>query len=235
MASTVNRHRSKRTGRRAGAQRTCAGCRRRLSREASIRLVIGGNGKVLPDLYGRLPGRGVHLCPDVRCLTKANETRALGRVLRGAARIEDPEELAMDLIAACERQIKALLAVSARSGWLVKGQEALERALNAGQVALVLVAQDATGGARERLENLAKARRIPARRILTTADLACYHHDKPIAYLGVVHRGVAQRMVTELDRMQQLCGSMEAEESETCGHLTPTDDCGKMPQQPPGR
>jgi hypothetical protein len=50
-----------------------------------IRLVALADGppwKVVPDLTGRMPGRGAHLHPTQTCLDHAERRRALPRALR---------------------------------------------------------------------------------------------------------------------------------------------------------
>jgi predicted RNA-binding protein YlxR (DUF448 family) len=65
--------------------RTCVGCREHAAKSELIRLVAVADGpswKVVPDLTGRMPGRGAHLHPTQTCLDHAERRRALPRALR---------------------------------------------------------------------------------------------------------------------------------------------------------
>ncbi|UBU15563.1 YlxR family protein [Nonomuraea gerenzanensis] len=68
-------------GGRAVPQRTCVGCRAREAKSELLRLVRV-EGQVVPDLRGRLPGRGASLHPSVSCLELAERRRAFPRAFR---------------------------------------------------------------------------------------------------------------------------------------------------------
>ena len=65
--------------------RTCVGCRERATKSDLVRLVAvvdGSSWSVVPDLTGRMSGRGAHLHPSQTCLELAVRRRALPRALR---------------------------------------------------------------------------------------------------------------------------------------------------------
>lgn len=66
---------------RAGPLRTCVGCRARAAKTDLLRVVMIED-VVVPDPRGRLPGRGAHLHPDLRCLDRAERRRAFARAFR---------------------------------------------------------------------------------------------------------------------------------------------------------
>jgi uncharacterized protein len=72
--------------RRADPVRTCIGCRVRSAKSDLLRIVAvreqTGSPRLVPDLRGRLPGRGAHLHPTPDCLALAERRRAIGRALR---------------------------------------------------------------------------------------------------------------------------------------------------------
>ncbi|MFI6325947.1 YlxR family protein [Nonomuraea sp. NPDC050556] len=65
----------------AGPLRTCVGCRVRTAKSELLRLVLVED-QVIPDLRGRLPGRGASLHPDLGCLELAERRRAFPRAFR---------------------------------------------------------------------------------------------------------------------------------------------------------
>ena len=62
-------------------QRQCMGCRERKAKKELIRVVRGTDGVVSLDFSGKLNGRGAYLCPDIRCLQKAQKAKSLERSL----------------------------------------------------------------------------------------------------------------------------------------------------------
>jgi predicted RNA-binding protein YlxR (DUF448 family) len=57
------------------------GCKRREVKSGLLRLVVEGD-MIVPDIRGRLPGRGAYLHPDLECLERAEGRRAFPRVFR---------------------------------------------------------------------------------------------------------------------------------------------------------
>ncbi|NMB76662.1 MAG: YlxR family protein [Myxococcales bacterium] len=199
----------KRSGRRAGPIRTCLGCRRKLAHGASIRLVAGPDGAVLPDLTGRLPGRGARLCPDPACIRRALETGALRRALEANLRPPPWEELLETLRAAQERQARSILGAAGSGGFLVTGHDAVRRRLNGGGLALLLLAPDAGEALRREMLELCKLRTVPWRELTVGLALPSRAEHRPFAVGGILHRGLARSLATHLDNWKRLLSSPE--------------------------
>ncbi len=69
-----------------GPQRTCIGCRQVKPKAELLRLVRGGDGRVVVDRHRMAAGRGAYACPTVQCLGNALVAGRLARALRGAPR-----------------------------------------------------------------------------------------------------------------------------------------------------
>ena len=67
--------------------RTCVGCRVRGPKPELIRVVVVG-AECVPDLLGRLPGRGAYVHPDPACVELAERRRAFPRALRAPGPLE---------------------------------------------------------------------------------------------------------------------------------------------------
>ncbi|MBO4273821.1 MULTISPECIES: YlxR family protein [Microbispora] len=68
-------------GCRAVPLRTCVGCRVRTVKSELLRLVVVED-VIVPDVRGRLPGRGASMHPSPRCLELAERRRAFPRAFR---------------------------------------------------------------------------------------------------------------------------------------------------------
>ncbi|MGI5269888.1 YlxR family protein [Nonomuraea sp. CA-218870] len=77
----MRRHGNLEYGCHAAPQRTCVGCRVRTDKSELLRLVLVED-QVVPDLRGRLPGRGASLHPSMSCLELAERRRAFSRAFR---------------------------------------------------------------------------------------------------------------------------------------------------------
>lgn len=60
--------------------RRCVGCMESKPKRELIRLVAS-DGDVRIDLTGKANGRGIYLCPNTECFTKARKKKAIGRGL----------------------------------------------------------------------------------------------------------------------------------------------------------
>lgn len=65
----------------SGPVRTCVGCRARAGKATLLRVVAVGD-TLVPDLAGRLPGRGASVHLDLQCVDLAEKRRAFPRALR---------------------------------------------------------------------------------------------------------------------------------------------------------
>lgn len=60
--------------------RRCVGCMESKQKRELIR-IVASDGVPRIDLTGKANGRGIYLCPDAECFTKARKKKAIGRGL----------------------------------------------------------------------------------------------------------------------------------------------------------
>jgi uncharacterized protein len=76
------------TSRPVSPTRTCVGCGVRAARSELIRLVAASD-EIVPDVAGRLDGRGAYLHLSLACLERAQRRKAFSRALRLPAALPD--------------------------------------------------------------------------------------------------------------------------------------------------
>ena len=111
------------------------------------------SGQVIPDLGGKLPGRGAWVFPRRELIEKLE--RQPGRL---AHALRDPIEVSglLDRVReAMERSALEGLSIAAASGSLVGGHDRLRAALLGGDVQLVVVAEGASERTMESLRQVA--------------------------------------------------------------------------------
>lgn len=127
-------------------ERRCIVTRASGSKAGLIRFVIGPDADVVPDLAGRLPGRGIWVSADAGTVrlaaTKGHFARAAKQSVRAAP------DLAERVEALLVRQVIDLLAMARKAGRAVAGLEKTKAALVAGDAALLVQAHD--GSVREK-------------------------------------------------------------------------------------
>lgn len=129
-------------------ERRCIVTRETGPKAGLIRFVAGPEGEVLPDLAGRLPGRGFWVAADAAVLDRA---AAKGYFARAAkAPLRAPADLTARTGALLAARVVELLAMARKAGRAVAGLEKTKAALVSGEAGLLLQAAD--GSARERAQ-----------------------------------------------------------------------------------
>ncbi|WP_430445806.1 DUF448 domain-containing protein [Sphingorhabdus contaminans] len=116
-------------------------------RAALIRLALGPDGSVAPDLFAKAPGRGAWIGVDHAELSKAQAKGKLAGLLRRAFKtdkIEIIDDLAGRIDRGLEKAFLDRLGLEARAGHLILGAEKIDTASRSGQVRLLLHASDAS-------------------------------------------------------------------------------------------
>jgi uncharacterized protein len=137
------------------SERTCILSRRTASREELIRLALGPDGHVAPDIRARAPGRGAWIGVGRKSLDEANAKGKLKGALARAFKtgeIEVPPDLGERIETALKAHALDRLGLEARSGTLVTGGERIETAARQGKVHLLIHAADAGDDGNRRLD-----------------------------------------------------------------------------------
>jgi len=111
-----------------------------------IRVVGGPGDEVVPDIAGRLPGRGMWVSADAAVLDRAS---GKGYFSRAAKRpLKAPADLATRVEALLVARVVDLVALARKAGEALAGFEKTKAALVSGEAVLLLQAAD--GSVRER-------------------------------------------------------------------------------------
>jgi predicted RNA-binding protein YlxR (DUF448 family) len=136
-------------------ERTCVLTRRTAERGELIRLALGPDGQVAPDVRARAPGRGAWIGVDRQTLDAAQAKGKLRGALARAFKTGDiqlPEDLGERVEAALRQAVLDRLGLEARAGNLITGSEKIEVAARRGQVRLLIHAADAADEGCRRLD-----------------------------------------------------------------------------------
>ena len=127
-------------------ERRCIVSGERAPKTDLIRLALGPDGTVAPDVRARAPGRGAWIGVDKAALELALATGKLKGALQRAfktAAVVIPDDLPARIEAALERHALDRLGLEARAGTLLTGTEKIAEAARKGTVDLLLHARDA--------------------------------------------------------------------------------------------
>jgi predicted RNA-binding protein YlxR (DUF448 family) len=136
-------------------ERTCILTRRKGTKNELIRLALGPDGSVHPDVRARAPGRGAWIGVTRADLDDANARGKLRAALQRAFKTNDVT-VSADLGERIEQALRQTaldrLGMEARAGNLINGADKVESAARAGKIALLIHAGDASEDGRRRLD-----------------------------------------------------------------------------------
>jgi predicted RNA-binding protein YlxR (DUF448 family) len=191
-----------------GPFRRCLVTRERLPKEAMIRFVLGPDRQLVPDLDGRLPGRGMWLSAKADVLERAATRGAFAKAARGAVHL--PPDLRVRIEDGLRRRVRDRIGLARRAGQAVCGWHAVREWMQAGRVALLVEAADGSPAERARLLG---GRALPVVSPLDAAELGGVFSRDHAVHAAVAPGKLAEAIAAEAARLQGLAADGRAEQA----------------------
>ena len=179
-------------------QRTCVGCRRVADQADLIRIAASPDGRLVPDPVRKLPGRGAYLCGRRECVERAVKRGALARTFKRSVEAVSAEELVARIRRNLETRILSFLGVLRKAGRLAVGRETIRKALQRGQVRLLITAAD--GREATSMEQAA----VPVRRALLREELGRAVGKGPQPVIAVLDERAGRELIRWIDWKDRL-------------------------------
>jgi len=151
----------------------------------------------VPDIEGRLPGRGLWLLPRRDIVSRAVAKRLFARAARRPVAV--PAELADRVEELLARRCIDALGLCRRAGLAVAGFDRVGEALRHGRAALLLAALDGAAAGTQRLAAL--GRDLPTASVLTAAELGAAFGRERIVHAAVAGGKLCDRLRVDLARL----------------------------------
>ena len=174
-------------------------------REGLMRFVAGPDGRVVPDLAERLPGRGVWLTARRDIVETATRKGVFARGLK--TRALSDAAMADEIEALLARRVLELIGLARRAGEAVTGYEKCRAMLGAGRAGLLLHARD---GSMDGLAKLGRTDQVTVVRLFDGDELG-----RPFGRERAVHAALARG---------RLAGAVERECRRLAGFRGQTGD-----------
>lgn len=173
-----------------------------LPREGLIRFVVrppeaGEKGELVPDLEGRLPGRGLWITARRDIVDRAVAKNAFARAAQ--APVSVPADLSSRLEALLARRCIDHLGLARRAGQAVAGFEQVTAWLDRSRAGAVVEASD--GAADGQRKVLAKAGWLPAVRALAGWELGSAFGRDWIGHVALAPGRIAEGFCREANRL----------------------------------
>ncbi len=158
-------------------------------REEMLRFVAGPRNKLVFDVTGKLPGRGVWLYPLREVVQKAVSKRMFAKFL--FAPVQTTPDIMDQVEKALRDRVLSLLGLARKSGVVVFGFEAVKKAMTDKAIAMAFEAEDASTRERDKLYHHAPH----------TFICSCFSREELGRMMGqnsVVHVGILNGRAGEL-------------------------------------
>ncbi len=178
----------------AGPRRRCLVTGEERSRADLVRFVVAPDGVVVPDVDGRLPGRGMWTLARRDVVGQASARRLFARAAKQPVRAEP--DLADRVEKLLLRRCVEGLGLARRAGQAVVGFERVRDWLRLGKCGALAVAADASAESRRKLGS-----ELPVANALRSDELGAAFGYESTAYVGLAPGALADRIVADATRL----------------------------------
>ena len=171
-------------------ERRCIQTRQSAPRDGLIRFAVSPDGKVVPDLEEKLPGRGFWLTASADIVHRACAENSFSKAAR--RNVSVPDDLPARMIALFDRRCLDLIGLARRSGVALAGFEKVREALASGRAALLIEASDGSDEGRKKLSRISAG--TDTFSLWTAAQLgAPFGRDRAV-HVVILASGLANRL-----------------------------------------
>ena len=215
----------------AGSQpeRTCAVTRATLTPDELIRFVRGPDGQIVPDLAGRLPGRGVWVGCNHATVAEAARKNVFARSLKRPTTV--PNGLAELLDGLLRDRVCGALSLANKAGLVKCGFTKVEIAIAKGEAFALVHAADAAIGGQGKLDSKFKAihaeigGKHPAHVItaLGSEELSLAMGRSHVVHAALAKGGAAHNFLRDAGRLQRYRSNSSGEAAQPPGSGSDTE------------
>lgn len=165
--------------------------------EGMIRFVVGPEAQIVPDVEGRLPGRGIWLSAGRDVVNTATVKNLFSKVAR--RKVSVPADLGDQLERQLSRRCLDIIGLARRAGQAVAGYEKVRGELKAGRGAVVLAAVDGSADGRDKIAAIAVGRPVVA--VLRSEELGAAFGRSQAVHVVLAPGRLADRLLIETGRL----------------------------------
>ena len=162
-----------------------------------LRFVMSPDKQIIPDLYKKLPGKGLYVSNSYKILEQAIQKKMFTKALKKNVKVSD------DLLQIVENVLhkNALNAISLakKGGAVLIGLEKVTEALKSNQVDFILEACDAGADGQKRLSSYTQ--QLPVYRLFSVEELDKALDKVNTVYLAFLKNGMSTMVKDNFDKL----------------------------------
>lgn len=165
-----------------------------------VRFCIGPDDMVVPDILGRLPGRGIYVTANREAITKAATKGLFSRAARQSVKV--PENLADLVEALLTRRVVELISMARKANGAVMGYEKVKDWLASGKARVLVQASDGSERGKTKLRPPEGKNAFIG--FLTAGELGLAFGRERAIHAALAAGGLTTRVVEEAARLSGL-------------------------------
>jgi uncharacterized protein len=167
-----------------------------------IRFVVGPDAMVVPDILGRLPGRGIYVAADRAAIDKAAAKGLFSRAARQP--VKAPDGLSDLIEAQLLRRVIDFVSMARKAGEAVTGYEKVKEWLVKGQASVLIQASDGSERGKTKLHPPEGENSFIG--CLSSGELGLAFGRERAIHAALAAGGLERRVVEEAARLAGLRG-----------------------------
>lgn len=187
--------------RKADPRRRCIVTGQTLDKAELVRFIVAPGGTLVPDIEGKLPGRGLWVSASRKAIDEAVRKGTFARAAK--TKIVTPEEISTLIAGLLAKRCLNLLGLGRKSGKVITGFEKVRAALKAGRVRLLIEAADGAPDGKRKLAGPATG--VPCVDNFTSLDLSLALGSGNVVHAAVTDSGVADALLKDICRLDGFC------------------------------
>jgi len=164
-----------------------------------IRFVVGPDGAIVPDLLGKLPGRGIWVSAKREALEKAVSKNLFARAARQPVTV--PDGLVDNVEAALADRVVHLISLARKAGQAVAGYEKVKDWLSKEEARVLIQATDGSERGKTKLSTPYGGRYIGC---LTGSELGLAFGRENVIHSALAGGGLTSRIVEDAAKLSGL-------------------------------
>lgn len=161
-----------------------------------VRYVVGPEQTVVPDVDGRLPGRGLWLSAQRDMVETAVSKRLFAKAARGNVTV--PANLSDTVADLLRRRCLNHLGLARRAGLVAAGAEKVRASIAAGRTGALFEATDGSPQERRKITDLAP--NVPVVDVFTTTELGGALGRETVVHVALVDGDLTRRLLADARR-----------------------------------
>ncbi|WP_227269213.1 RNA-binding protein [Roseobacter weihaiensis] len=162
-----------------------------------IRFVVGPDRQIVPDILGKLPGRGIYVSADRAAIDKAARKGLFARSAKSPVKV--PDNLIDEVETQLARRVVDLISLQRKAGKAVAGFEKVKTWLQMEEAEVLIQAVDGSGRGKSKLSTPHYGSYIGW---LTADELGLAFGRQTVIHGALASGGLTQRVVEEAQRLK---------------------------------